>query len=240
MALRIRFQYATGSLLGYSVERLSDGTFLDFNDLTFKVSPTTLVTAIPEDTGSFSGRYKATLTTTPASQFTNGDYVITIHNLASNYAVVSELACVMYNGNDTTVIPGSSGGSDPWATTLPGGYQSGTAGSILGSYLDAKVSTRSTYSGGAVASVMSPVTVGSNNDKTGYVLASNGFDGIQIESGVNARQALAPILAASAGVLIGAGTGTVVVKGGNVAVTRITASTDNAGNRTSVTLSLPQ
>ena len=91
-----------------------------------------------------------------------------------------------------------------------------------------------------MASVTNPVTVGANNDKSGYILASTGLDGIQIESGINARQALSPILAASAGVLIGAGTGTVVIKGGNVAVTRITASTDNAGNRTSVTLSLPQ
>ena len=60
-----------------------------------------------------------------------------------------------------------------------------------------------------------------------------------VESGVNARQALSPILAASAGVLLGAGTGTIVIKGGNVATTRIAATTDNAGNRTAVTLSLP-
>ncbi len=70
-------------------------------------------------------------------------------------------------------------------------------------------------------------------------LAPNGLDAIPVETGVNARQALSPILAASAGVLLGAGTGTVVMKGGNVTTTRVTASTDNAGNRTSVTLSLP-
>ena len=71
-------------------------------------------------------------------------------------------------------------------------------------------------------------------------LAPAGLDAVQVESGVNARQALSPILAASAGVLLGAGTGTIVIKGGNVAVTRITATTDNAGNRSAVTLSLPQ
>ena len=240
MALRIRFQYSTGALLGYSLERLSDGSFLDFSNFTFSISPTTLVSALPEDTGSFAGRYKVTLTPTPTTQFTNGDYAVTIHNMAANNKVVAELASVMYNGDDATVIPGASGGPDPWATTLPGGYQPGTAGSILGTYLDAKVSSRSIYAGGPVASVTNPVTVGANNDKSGYILASTGLDGIQIESGINARQALSPILAASAGVLIGAGTGTVVIKGGNVAVTRITASTDNAGNRTSVTLSLPQ
>lgn len=97
----------------------------------------------------------------------------------------------------------------------------------------------STYSGGAVASVTAAVTVGINGDKTGYILASAGLDSIVIETGVNARQALSPILAASAGVLLGAGTGMIVVKGGNVTTTRITATTDNAGNRTAITLAIP-
>lgn len=38
--------------------------------------------------------------------------------------------------------------------------------------LDAAVSTRSTYAGGAVASVTAAVTVGTNNDKTGYALTA--------------------------------------------------------------------
>jgi len=75
---------------------------------------------------------------------------------------------------------------------------------------------------------------------TGQVaLAPSGLDAVPVETGVNARQALTPILAASAGVLLGAGTGTVIIKGGNTPVTRITATTDNAGNRTAVTLSIP-
>ncbi len=71
------------------------------------------------------------------------------------------------------------------------------------------------------------------------VLAPAGLDAIAVETGVNVRQALSPILAAAAGVLSGAGTGTIVVKGGNVATTRITATTDSSGNRSSITLSLP-
>jgi hypothetical protein len=70
-------------------------------------------------------------------------------------------------------------------------------------------------------------------------LSPSGFDSIVVEAGINARQALSPILAASAGVVLGAGTGTVILKGGNSSITRITAATDNAGNRTSVTLVLP-
>jgi len=239
MALRIRYQFQTGSSLGYSIERLSDGNFFDFNDSTFKINPTALIATLPEDSGSFVGRYRMNLTSTPANQFTDGDYVITIHNTATSNSVVGQFAVVMHAGSDATVIPGSGSSFDPWSTTLPGSYPAGTAGAILGGNLDVKVSTRSVYSGGPVSGVTAPVTVGTNNDKSGYLLASAGLDAIQVETGVNARQALSPILAASAGVLIGAGTGTVVIKGGNVTVTRILASTDNAGNRTAVTLSLP-
>lgn len=238
MPLRIRYQYSTGSALGYSIERLGDGTFFDFNDSTFKPFPTTLVSVLPEDTGNFAGRYKLTLAATPASQFTDGDYVVSIHNTITANTVVGELAVVMRSGSDSTVLTGGSV-SDPWATPLPASYPAGTAGAILGTNLDAKISTRSTFSGGPVSAVTSPVTVGANNDKTGYVLSAAGLDAVLVEAGVNARQALSPILAASAGVLLGAGTGTIVVKGGNVAVTRITATTDNAGNRTAVVLSIP-
>jgi hypothetical protein len=38
--------------------------------------------------------------------------------------------------------------------------------------IDANISSRSTYAGGAVASVTNPVTVGTNSDKTGYSLTS--------------------------------------------------------------------
>lgn len=37
--------------------------------------------------------------------------------------------------------------------------------------IDAAISSRSTFAGGAVASVTDPVTVGTNNDKTGYSIA---------------------------------------------------------------------
>jgi hypothetical protein len=70
-------------------------------------------------------------------------------------------------------------------------------------------------------------------------LAANGVDLSPVETGINMRQALSPVLAAAAGVVGGAGTGVIVIKGGNVATTRITATTDNAGNRFSVTLAIP-
>ena len=240
MALRIRFQYPTGSMLGYSIERLSDGLFYDFSNGTFAASPATPINGLPEDTGIFLGRYKATLSTTPVAQFSDGDYVATVHDQAASNKVVAELAVTMHLGDDATVIPQPVGNAvDPWAVPLPGSYAAGTAGSILGQNLDAKVSTRSTYAGGVVSAVAGPVTVGTNNDKAGYTLSSSGLDAIPVEGGVNVRQALSPILAASAGVIAGAGTGVIIIKGGNTSTTRITATTDNAGNRSSVTLTLP-
>jgi hypothetical protein len=244
MALRIRFQYQSGSSLGYSIERLADGLYYDFATTgstagTFTANPTTLIASLPEDSGNFLGRYKVTQSPTPATQFLDGGYCVTIHNLSANNRVVGELYATMHLGDDAPVFPSAGGGSDPWATPLPGSYAAGTAGAIVGGFLDAAVSSRSTYNGGPVASVTAPVTVGVNTDKTGYTLAAAGLDPVTIESGVNARQALSAILASNAGVLTGAGTGTIVIKGGNVTTTRIVANTDNAGNRTSVTLSLP-
>jgi hypothetical protein len=59
----------------------------------------------------------------------------------------------------------------------------------------------------------------------------------EIETGVRVLDALRYILAASAGVLTGADGTTVTIKaGGNASTTRITASVDASGNRTSVTL----
>jgi len=298
MSLRIRFQYPTGSSLGYSIERLSDGTFYDFSTSTFVAAPVTPIASLPEDSGNFLGRYKLTLNPTPVAQFTDGDYAVTVHNQASANTVVAELGATMHAGDDATVIPQpGSTVVDPWTVSLPGSYASGSAGAIVGTNLnaavstrstyaggpvasvtapvtvganndksgyalsstglsaitlpsgitaaqalqnlDAAVSTRSTYAGGPVASVTAPVTVGANNDKLGYALSSSGLDSIQVETGINARQALSPILAACAGAVSGAGTGVVVIKGGNSSTTRITATTDNAGDRSSVTLTLP-
>ena len=298
MALRIRFQYPTGSQLGYSIERLGDGLFYDFSNSTFVATPATPISTLPEDQGIFKGRYKFTLSPTSSLQFADGDYAVTVHDQAAASNVVAELATTMHSGDDATAaVSAAASPVDPWATALPGSYAAGTAGAILGQNLDARVSTRSTFAGGAVASVTgpvtvgtvndksgyalsasgldpitvqagvnarqalqnldvavstrstfaggivagvtAPVTVGTVNDKSGYALSASGLDAIQVEGGVNARQALSPILAASAGVVAGAGTGVIVIKGGNSSTTRITATTDNAGNRSSVTLTLP-
>ena len=237
MALRIRFQYPTASRLGYSIERLSDSMLYDFSNSTFVASPATPISPLPEDAGIFIGRYRSTLSPTPSSQFSDGDYVVTVHDQASSSAVVAELAATFHSGDDATAFPTPA--IDPWSIALPGTYAAGTAGAILGTNLDARVSSRSTFAGGAVASVTAPVTVGTNNDKTGYALSPAGLDRVAIEPGIDARQALSAILAQAAGLISGASTGTLVIKGAQTGATRIVESVDGAGNRSSVTLNLP-
>ncbi|HWE39235.1 MAG TPA: hypothetical protein VG406_21985, partial [Isosphaeraceae bacterium] len=211
MGLRIRFAYAPNSSLGYSIERLSDGLYYDFAGGTFTATPATPINTLTAGTGNYIGLYRDTIATTPVAQFSNGEYAINLHNTAASNQVIGVLSAQMYNGDGAPVFAAA----DPWSTSLPGSYAAGTAGSILGgnldakvssrlattgytgplnsaqvasavwdelksnhvtsgtfgSYLDAAVSTRSTYAGGAVASVTAPVTVGTNNDKAGYGLA---------------------------------------------------------------------
>ena len=98
--LRIRFQYPTGSTLGYSLERLADGTFYDNSTSTFVAVPVTPIVPLPEDTGIYVGRYKVTLTATPIVQFHDGNYTVTIHDRANSNHVVGELGTRMFNGDD--------------------------------------------------------------------------------------------------------------------------------------------
>ena len=72
------------------------------------------------------------------------------------------------------------------------------------------------------------------------VLASGGLDNVTVESGVNARQAMAIIAAALAGQVSGAGGTTVTIKAAdNPGTTRISATVDANGNRSALTLTLP-
>lgn len=124
-----------------------------------------------------------------------------------------------------------------WTGTRAGYLDNLSAGAV------ATASALSTASGNIATILGQTGTTGvvvASASKTGYTLSSAGLDSIPVETGVNARQALSPILASAAGVLSGAGTGTIVIKAGaNSGTTRVTATTDSSGNRSSVTLSLP-
>lgn len=70
-------------------------------------------------------------------------------------------------------------------------------------------------------------------------LPANGLDSVVIETGLNARQALAIIASACAGVLTGVGTPTITILGAGVVTQRISAQVDANNNRVVVTPSPP-
>lgn len=173
MAFTITFSAAGGQTLKASIQRQSDGLLYDVADSTFKTTPTTLLQTVPEGTGSFIGRYRLQITPTLVAQWTDGTYIVGIHDNAQANLVVQLLAGTMKNGDEAPYFP-----------------------------VD--------------------------------------FNGTIVETGINARQALALILAAEAAQLSGAGTGTITIKAaGTPATTRIVASTDTIGNRTALTLTPP-
>ena len=136
-------------------------------------------------------------------------------------------------------MAGSALAKDVWDYAATSATVAGSLGFLVRDNLDAKVSTRSTYAGGPVSSVTSPVTVGTNQDKSGYSLSAAGLDQVMVESGINLRQAMAPILAASAGVIVSGANGLFTIRGGNSTITRIQATADGTGNRANVILTLP-
>jgi hypothetical protein len=122
--------------------------------------------------------------------------------------------------------------------------------------LDATISSRSTFAGGAVASVTgnvggnvvgsvasvtAPVTAGTVSDKTGYELSSTGVAAIWayvVEGSISAVQAVRGLMASAFGKLSGAATSTVTIRNASDTKDTITATVDADGNRSAVTKDL--
>ena len=121
----------------------------------------------------------------------------------------------------------------------PTGGSAPTAAQIATAVWTDTTSGDFTTSGSPGKLLMTGVTVTTNNDKTGYALASNGMDSVTIESGINARQAIAVTMDASLGVLTGATTSTITVKDPTGTYTRAVVTVDGNGNRSADTLTPP-
>lgn len=80
-----------------------------------------------------------------------------------------------------------------WHQALSAIATSSTIGKLIKDYLDAAISTRSTYAGGAVASVTAAVTVGTNNDKSGYSLQTAPPTASDIKTAIEASTVLAKV-----------------------------------------------
>lgn len=109
---------------------------------------------VPGGTGGLfiAGTNAATTVTTSFTTTFTG-------NLTGTIGGFTAPALAQFFTTDTTKVYGDAvsgsvvkeiavgGGSDPWATPVPGSYLAGTAGYILGNRLDVSVSSRSTYAG---------------------------------------------------------------------------------------------
>lgn len=108
--------------------------------------------------------------------------------------------------------------------------------------IDTNIASRSTYAGGAVASVTAPVTVGTNSDKGGYSLAAAGLDSVKGWGTWSARQTIQAIAQFLFGLRSGvpaAGSPGTVTYTGPSSFAYGTVTVDTAGDITVNSLSPP-
>jgi hypothetical protein len=125
----------------------------------------------------------ARLTSTRAGLLDNLDAAITTRLATAGYTAPPSAATVAAAAWDLTTSGHTTAGTfgaamnaagsagDPWATSLPGSYGSGTAGKIVGDNLNATVSSR--LASASISLSAGAVTVGTNGDKTGYSLTQS-------------------------------------------------------------------
>lgn len=126
-----------------------------------------------------SGAGKTGLTPTISIVRVNSDGTRTVVISAASATAAAETDATNLPGLYHYLLAGASTGTAGlylanFHTTGTVDQKDGAALEIVGAawvaHVDADISSRSTYAGGAVASVIAPVTVGTNNDKTGYSL----------------------------------------------------------------------
>ncbi len=87
-------------------------------------------------------------------------------------------------GSMGELLHNASSAGDPWATAIPGAYGAGTAGFIVGTNLNATITSRmATFSlptnfAALAITAGGGVTVATNGDKTGYTLSSAGITAV--------------------------------------------------------------
>lgn len=138
--LRIRYRNAAGLSLGFSIERLADGLFYDFDDDTFKSTPTTPTADLTAGTDYLLGEYAETLDPLDTGQFTDGDYKIGIHDRNVSNLEIDLVRATIFNGDDTTQPPNSVTLSPSDLTTIVDAVVAALASTPLPIDLTASVS----------------------------------------------------------------------------------------------------
>ncbi len=160
------------------------------------------------------------------------------HNAAAVWAVATRVLTANTNLNDL----------DAAAMRAAMGLASANLDTQLGDIptvaeFNARTLVAASYFDPTSDTVANVTTVGSVTTKTGYALTSGERDSIAaaylgltngIETGVTPKQALQRIGAVVAGKISGAGTGTEVAVGLDNSTDRVSATVDNAGNRSAM------
>lgn len=134
--------------------------------------------------GDLTDAVQVTLVTATRGTYTSGGF-IAIANMPGWYEIGIPNAA-LDGGNEVSIQLRGAANMVPVNIHIEldsVDYQDSAAFGL--SRIDASISSRSTFAGGAVASVTSPVTVGTNNDKTGYSL-SQSFPANFASLGINA------------------------------------------------------
>ncbi len=170
---------------------------------------------------------------------------------AREYTILSGTAPATVDNTSTYVILGTwRANTTHYAgtATVSGAIPAFAAGangglpvlSSSGTTLAYTVSTLTTYTGNTPQTGDAYARIGAAGaGLTAVTLGSAGLDSVVIESGLNARQATSLIASACVGVLAGAATTTVTIKGAGVATQRVSATVTSDGNRTAVALTPP-
>jgi hypothetical protein len=227
--------------------------------------------------GSVTGNVGGNVTGSVGSVAAGG---ITASSIAADAIGASELAAdavaeiaagvwdLATSGHTTSGTFGAAavaagGSGDPWSTSLPGAYGSGTAGYIVGTNIDALISSRASQTSldtvddfldTEVAAILAAVDteVGAIKAKTDNLPAAPAATGDiptaaqnaaglldltnGVETGLTVREHLRVSQAAAAGKLSGAATSTVNIRDKADSKNRISATVDADGNRSAVTL----
>ena len=120
-------------------------------------------------------------------------------------------------------VSGYASGAAPLQPTVPGRTLDVTSGGCAGIDMANVESPGSTLSlsGTTIKAVLDPVDAATD---------------WEVETGLSFAQSMRVISAACGGILSGAGTGTITIKGAGVGATRVVATTDVSGNRTAITI----
>ncbi len=160
------------------------------------------------------------------ASYTHGTVTATINGTWATNPDATSGYRITFSSYDFVTVGGYATGQEPLKPTVAGRSldvtSTGAAGIDLGN-----------VEGQATALNLSQTTIkavteGSTFDPATY----------EVESGLPFVGAMQLIAAACAGILSGAGTGTITIKGAGVNTNRIVATTDSVGNRTSITLSI--